>query len=633
MQPTQLGPYTIGTRLGRGGMGAVFEATDDAGRRVAVKLLASHLADDPGLRRRFDAEIATLKTLRHPGIVQLLAFGEEDDQPYFAMELVPGKSLEQMIRSGQRFTWQETVSVALGVARALKVAHDHGVVHRDLKPANLLVADGDGADLGDRVKLADFGIAKLFGGASHTAHGNIVGTAEYMAPEQAVGGPVDHRVDIYALGLVMFAMLTGKPPFTGTQVGEILRRQQHDPPARVSSLAPGVPPELDQLIDRMLAKSPAARPANALAVGRLLTAIETLHQPAPGPTGPLTPLPLPQDDDRAEHGRGVDLYAPTQAVAAQPADALAQRARRSGLTDAATGAVAGNTTKPVDAAAVTGPGVSPAAATVVERAPRKHFTTVEELDRAASAREARARKNAHRWQVAVALVTLAALATGGYLLLKKPSADELFVRIDAARAAAEQGGDLRDAAPAMEDFLRRFADDPRAGQVAALDRSLALDRLEKRARRRPLGNRALSPLERDYRAAMERESDSPSACREALEALLTVHRTAAALPGASPRTDGEPTDDPSLWFDLARRQLDRLGPAAAQEQAEDARRIGEVFRQADALAAQAAVKDPTEASHLRGRRRELLQGVIDLYQTRAHAAAAVATARKKLADP
>ena len=173
MNPTQLGPYEIRSRLGRGGMGAVYEAVDTtSGESVAVKVLASHLADDPGLRSRFDAEIETLKNLRHPGIVRLLAFGEQDDQPFFAMELVRGKSLEQLLRSGRRFTWRETVAIALEVTRALKVAHDHGIVHRDLKPANLLVADPpsdaatlatsaatDGGPEGGTVELADVGMA------------------------------------------------------------------------------------------------------------------------------------------------------------------------------------------------------------------------------------------------------------------------------------------------------------------------------------------------------------------------------------------------------------------------------------------------------------------------------------------
>ena len=625
MHPTQLGPYTIGTRLGRGGMGAVYEATDDAGRRVAVKVLAAHLADDPGLRRRFDAEIVTLKTLRHPGIVQLLAFGEEDDQPYFAMELVSGQSLEQMLRAGRRFTCQETVSVALAVARALKAAHDHGVVHRDLKPANLLVANDAGGELGDHVKLADFGIARLFGGATHTAHGNIVGTAEYMAPEQAGGGPVDHRVDLYALGLVMFAMLAGRPPFTGGLPVEIIRRQKHEPAPRVSSLAPDVPPELDLLIDRLLAKDPAARPANALALGRLLTALDTLlhTQPDPGDGGPLTELPLPTPGERP--AADIDLFAPTQAATAGNARPGAAHATR---TLAATGAAPGNTTKQADVetAAPAGTGTSPAATTIVERAPRNRFTTVEELDRLAKTRADRGRAAEHRWQALAAVVAVSIFGAVGYLLFRPLTADELFARIE---VAAGQGGDLRDSSATLAEFVRRFPDDARAGKVGSLARSLDVDALEKRARRRPLGTRSLTPLERDYRAAMDREAESPSACREALEALVALHPAGDASAAGDP---ARPADDPSLWLDLARRQIERLGPLAAREQAEDARRIDDILRQAADLAAQAARAVGPQQQALLARRRTLLESVVDLYGTRPHAAAAVDAAKKLLAE-
>ncbi|MEI6037091.1 MAG: serine/threonine-protein kinase [Planctomycetota bacterium] len=293
MQPTHIGPYTVLSRLGRGGMGAVYEATDrHTGETVAVKVLASHLADEHGLQKRFRDEIETLKSLRHPGIVQLLAFGEDDGQPYFAMELVRGKSLEHILRSGRRFTPHETIAMALEITRALKVAHDHGVVHRDLKPANLLIADNvavapvTGATVEpvinhvNHVKLADFGIAKLFSGNGHTAHGNIVGTAEYMAPEQAAGKPVDHRADLYALGLVMFAMLSGRPPFHGRQVTDVIEKQRREPPPRVASLVPNIPPELDELINRLLSKDPAARPVSALALSRMLMAVNALTEGA-----------------------------------------------------------------------------------------------------------------------------------------------------------------------------------------------------------------------------------------------------------------------------------------------------------------------------------------------------------------
>ena len=275
MEPQQLGPYVLIKRLGRGGMGAVYEARhQDTGEYVAVKVLASHLADDLGLKERFDAEIQTLKPLRCPGIVQLIAYGEDEGQPYFAMELVHGQSLERLIRGGRKFTSEEVISLSIEIARSLKVAHDHGIIHRDLKPANLLVPDNPG-EVNAGVKLADFGIAKLFGAASQTAHGSIVGTAEFMAPEQAAGKPLDARADLYTLGLVMFTMIAGKPPFRGSQLTEIITKQLREAPPRVSSFHHDIPDELDHLIDDLLSKDPAKRPASALAVGRRLTAIRT----------------------------------------------------------------------------------------------------------------------------------------------------------------------------------------------------------------------------------------------------------------------------------------------------------------------------------------------------------------------
>ena len=160
MEPQQLGPYVLSKRLGRGGMGAVYEAEhQDTGEFVAVKVLASHLADDLGLKERFEAEIQTLKPLRCPGIVQLIAYGEDEGQPYFAMELVHGQSLERLIRGGRTFSAAEVIAFSIEIARSLKVAHDHGIIHRDLKPANLLIPD-DTNQTDVSVKLADFGIAK-----------------------------------------------------------------------------------------------------------------------------------------------------------------------------------------------------------------------------------------------------------------------------------------------------------------------------------------------------------------------------------------------------------------------------------------------------------------------------------------
>ena len=712
MNPTQLGPYEIRSRLGRGGMGAVYEAVDTtSGDTVAVKVLASHLADDPGVRSRFDAEIDVLKNLRHPGIVRLLAFGEQDDQPFFAMELVRGKSLEQLLRSGRRFTWRETVAVASEITRALKVAHDHGVVHRDLKPANLLVAEPTpGADeplsgmvdtpgtgtAGGRaeritVKLADFGIAKLFGGVSHTALGHVVGTAEYMAPEQATGRPADHRVDLYALGLVMYAMMTGSPPFRGTQLTEVIDKQRRAIPPRVATLVPDVPAELDELIARLLSKEPAQRPANALALGRLLAAIETVHplaqstakaadqphrasgaQPSPvrgaaeGPTAhersnkatrpvdavgqPGTDIPPGKPPARRDILNGIDLLAPTQDLAAPvapappPAKQQPKQPPAAGPVGGAPRTAAGSTaiTQDLPGRSVvprTAASASPAApsrlptdvasaTTQVDRSQRNQFTTVAEFERAAAEKESREQRWQLLWQGLTATVVIGALAGIVWFFMQAPSADQLHDRIVAV--ADDAHGDLRDVRNEMDRFLATHADDPRAGRIRDLKRTLDLDLLERRARRRSRSDKGLTPLERDYRAAMNNEEKGPSACVKALEAMLAVHGSGAAT--ASP-SEGDADDEASLWLALARRKVEQLRPQAAAEQRDDDKRISELLAEAASLAARADfANDEAAWKKLAAQRRVILENIVEVYAERPHAAEAVRFATRELAD-
>jgi len=563
MQPTQIGPYLIRRRLGRGGMGAVYEAEDPmSGEVVAVKVLSAQFGDDAALRRRFDVEIETLKALRHPGIVRLLAFGEEDGQPYFAMELVRGRSLEDLIRAGRRFTWQETVSIATEIAAALKAAHDQGIVHRDLKPANLLFLDEPQPGSGG-VKLADFGIARLFGDGGQTQAGTVVGTVEYMAPEQAAGQPVDHRGDLYALGLVMFAMLAGRPPFQGRDM-EVLDRQKREVPPRVSSLASDVPPHLDELIARLLAKDPAKRPANSLALTRLLGAIVALYA-APAPTVPgIDPEAAPP---------GVDLLAQTRpgTVAKPRGPAVSPNAGTERMTppDAPTSALE------LDGSGwgVEEPGLARQPTTPesgrTQRAPARvtRHTTVEEERLARESLAARERFWETVLRVLGALGIGVIVAGGAWMMTRRPGPDELRADIQAAIAMNPDRIDgLKDAYPLLENFLKWYPDDPRVEEMRSLQREVDVDRLRKRV---DLKTKLSKPphlrVEHEYRQAMAlKASDSP-ACQRALEDILRMPPdllTTVVTPGAD---EDDLMTQPALWTALVKQQLDALRTLDAVE--------------------------------------------------------------------
>ena len=637
MEPTRLGPYAIRRRIGRGGMGTVYEAVDAAGRPVAVKTLSAYLGDETGLRRRFEAEIETLKGLRHPGIVRLIAFGEDEGLPFFAMELVPGRSLEETLKAGRTFSWQETVTVAGEIARALKAAHDQGIVHRDLKPANLLLPDEPGGG----VKLADFGIARLFGDTGQTLAGTVVGTAEYMAPEQAAGGPVDHRVDLYALGLVMYAMLVGRPPFRGGEVGEVLRRQQRETPARVSAFVTDVPATLDRLIEKLLAKDPADRPATALALGRLLATIEQDPRP-PNAADPVATATIDFRGGNTLLGRepppevppGVDLLAATRATVA---GAAPQPATHSPAAMAADARGQAATLPFVNPTAADGP--ASLAHRPTEPAPglRKpqfpadtRFTTVEELDRSQQDQAARQRRREGLTRFGLAGGLVALVVAVGYVVSQPVSRDTLHERIMAL--AGDPGADLRDATDLIDLFLARHGDDPRAVTIRSLRRMLDLDALEREARRRPRTSGPLGPLERDYRAAVAREQESPFACLTGLEAILALY--GAGSPTGDEGDELSTAADASLWLDLTRRQIDRVRPLAAREREEDATRAAATLGEAASLATRAeTTADQAAREALLARRRELLSGLVEIFGDRSHVADAVTEARRLLAAP
>ena len=680
MQPTQLGPYRILKQLGRGGMGAVYEAEDvESGDHVAVKVLASHLSDDPGIRSRFLAEIETLKSLRSPGIVRLLSFGEQDGQPFFAMELVRGRSLDQMLRQGTRFDWRTTVDTALAVTKALKSAHDHGVIHRDLKPGNLLVTD-DGS-----VKLADFGIAKLFGGDAHTAQGNFVGTADYMAPEQASGKPIDHRVDLYALGMVMFAMLVGKPPFRGNHLSEVIEKQRKEKPPRVSSLVDDVPVELDELINRLLSKKPAGRPPNALALSRLLTAIRTLRAdeaaassstgdappagpsavtvaPSSRPTHAGPPAGTPGDDaTRAGMPEAGDTRAKNHAPAEPSSSSLTaadSSERPSTGRDAAGNEIdllaatrevsddgqlptaadvdlpvgnLGATQRPLREFTQAHTGLA-TSSTHVERSTSTRFTTVAEIEQAEAKRADRILRRQRIASSIIGVVIATLLLGGGWWLLQPPSADLLFARI--MTVADNDEADLRDAEPLIQQFLTRYPNDSRAETVESYAASIEVASLARQARRdaRRRGQ-GIDAIERDYRTAMALEELSPSACLEALQAVAVLHDLTLE--------DNVPAGGPNLadmsivgrrWQTLIQQDIERLTPLASQERASDTQRLASILTEVDQLLVEADdTSDPAIRQERLALRDAMLRGIVTLYSERPHAAEAVTRARDLLA--
>jgi serine/threonine-protein kinase len=247
------GRYRILRKLGAGGMANVYLAEDeDLGRRVAIKILNDRYADDESFTERFRREAKSAAALSHPNIVSIYDRGEAEGRAYIAMEVVEGESLKELIVAKGALPLAQAVDYAKQILSAVRFAHRHGIIHRDIKPHNILL-DGEG-----RLKVTDFGIARA-GPSQMTEVGSIMGTAQYLSPEQARGAPVTAASDLYSVGVVLYEMLTDKTPFTGETPIEIAMKHLNETPSPPSELRPEIPPELDQIVLRALAKDPHER--------------------------------------------------------------------------------------------------------------------------------------------------------------------------------------------------------------------------------------------------------------------------------------------------------------------------------------------------------------------------------------
>jgi serine/threonine-protein kinase len=631
MNPEKLGPYRLLRLLGRGGMGAVYEGVnDDTDEPAAVKILAQGLASDPDFRQRFEGEIEALKKLYHPNIVQLFGFGEENGQLFYAMELVEGNSLEEELRQGRRFEWREVAQMGIDVCRALRHAHDRGVVHRDLKPANLLLSS-DG-----RVKLSDFGIARLFGNTRLTNAGNVLGTAEYMAPEQADGRPIGPRTDLYCLGGVLYCLLARRPPFKAKSILEMMEKHRSAVPESVCRHVPETPPELDHIILQLLEKDPEKRIASATHTARRLEAMLRALSVEPD-ASERRAMQEAAAEFSLQPDVAPDQFAPTREAAEgdersrsptipPTADAMQIPDGRTAMSDSSRLAATAFSQEvlkggglPERADGITATQDLPVAAGAAEpktpesekpeRPSKTHFVAVrqEDLDAVDSDDEPHALISPQTWILAAALVIVGLLV---WYFLRPASADVLYGKI---RAATQDRSieSLRGAEPLIDEFLGRYSSDSRSAELRIDKRQIDLYELERDFERRARGlvkSQDLLAIERSYLEALHYAAIAPERGLTKMQALVDLYQDRTDLSGRA-----------GQCLELARRRCETL---------EQEIRIAspDMLREVEERLAHAEILQETKPEAAR----QMWQAIVELYGDKPLVAEGVEKARKAL---
>ena len=547
-----LGPYKIDNVLGRGGMGTVYLGTHSkSGEVVAIKVIATALADQERFRRRFASEVETVKRLKQPNIVQLIGYGEEQGHLFYSMEYVKGVNLADYLKKHGPMKWERAIEIGIEVCAALKHAHDMGIIHRDLKPANVMLTETG------QVKLTDFGIAKLFGSSDATAAGSVLGTADFMPPEQAEGKVVTNRSDLYALGALLYCAVTGRSPQAAKTLPEVLYNVRYTVPTPLTEAAFGTPIELSELVAELLAKDVSLRPPTALVVSNRLQSIKVglKHREQQKPAEPTkdasqsrefnsldlfheavaggdtvggasqTPAPAELDLNTRPPTFGTDQ---TQVVSAEHASEFLKKPK---VPAEVASAKTKSASKMELESHLTGVSMhDDAIATGVTR-----FTVVEESERRRSTLTDKVGDEpsflGHYLSIGMIVALLLGSLSAIYIFTRPQSADQLYRQLSQSIEVTNPD-DLVDLEPTLEQFEELYPNDPRQFEFQSIKQDInqqkALRRLERRTRISSVGS-DLDPLEQAFLDSMKaREEDTDLAARK-LRALLTVYCDPARL--------------------------------------------------------------------------------------------------------
>ena len=493
-------------------MGSVYRGRhQESGEIHAVKVLCQNVSHEAHFRGRFESEIQALIKLDHPNIVRILSYGQEDGNLFFAMELVEGKSLFQLQKKGHRFDWREILTIAKETGKGLRHAHDRGIIHRDLKPGNLMLPIDENGRHG-QIKITDFGIAKSFGSSQNTGD-NVLGTMDFMSPEQAKGQAVTIRSDLYSLGTVMFTLMSGRPPFSGNSVEESLRNLTRVPAPRISTVVPDVPREVDQLIQKLMAKRPEER---------IQTAQALLHQIEKTEELLLQSSQAPTIDSESPNQRDETFEVATPSKLVSRASSQAGEAEDLKL--------------PQDSAdptvAFTDRGLHKSDS-ISKAREIDYFNTVTDQIRKRDSFGKHDDSIFHRggfWPIVLALLTVVALAVWGiYQVSRPPTAENLYAKINGGAASPHF------VLEEIDQFLEFYPNDERAPQVEQLQQiGRAIQHYQRltntlSVRANLPGDSRLTEMERQFLEIIELTEENKELASAKMAAFVTVHENDDAL--------------------------------------------------------------------------------------------------------